>query len=299
MFPPPEIGESNFIFLLKTNSNLSIYLELKASDFDTFGRKQLFLEIYEKACFYAVLDEISNQFIALSDTRFGEDFNFENFESWLNNEFAGEAKFRKVNVSIANQKSSLLPKKLYAEEIGINALNLQHELSPNEQVFADELEEIEAFMVYAANAELLSVLDKRFGNFTFQHKQSVFIESIGIWKKSHADEQAFIQINDADFDLTCFKKNDLIFCNNFSFETAEDIAYHLLNCFENLSFSKKKVSLMILGFADIQSDIYKIINEHIRNVALWSKNNSMTQNKAFDNLPQAYYFTLLNQYLCV
>jgi len=186
-----------------------------------------------------------------------------------------------------NEWSSFVPKAFFDEGHLSDYLQYNIALIPTDYIAYDVIANNDMINVYLPFVNINNYFLDQFGTFQYKHHLTVLIESIFNAERNKKTNSTYLHFNEKTFDLISFKNGKLQFCNQFQFETAEDVLYYLIFCTEQIGFSND-FSLFFLGKIESHQSIVDFIKKYIDNV----ENN---ERLAYQKLPPEH-FILLNQH---
>jgi len=212
----------------------------------------------------------------------------------INNYLLHQKKFQKVNICFLNQHFTIIPaayadavleKELLSFATGTTASRTQSHVFGNIK------------LLYSINNDVQSYLERVFPNAAMRHNAAV---SINLLFNHHSfnNTNVFLHLDDDYFELAIKKHQSLLFYNVFSFNSNEDILYYLLFTLEQFSIDPQTTKLAIAGQRSTQDELILTLKKYIQHVAFCVTDASVKKGGTLTNLPQHYYFTLLNQHLC-
>jgi hypothetical protein len=185
--------------------------------------------------------------------------------------------FSSVLVIHQSNLFTLVPNAYFNEDKLIKYLNYNIKTLATDFITFDDLPSISAKNVYIPYVNINNYLFQNFGEFEYKHHLSVFIEKL-ISLNNSDDKKVYINVSKQNFDFVVIKNQELQFSNCFSFETKEDFIYYILFTFEQLKLNVEETELYFTGDIELESEIYKITYQYIRNILfLESKNKIFNQ----------------------
>lgn len=151
---------------------------------------------------------------------------------------------------------------------------------------------------YSIEQSLIQYLEKTFNKANIRHSGAI---NSDLFFSSHSlvKNNLFLNINDGVIELMAKENNELLFYNVFNFEKNEDILYYLLFMMEQFKLNPLNTKLAIAGQIETNDSLILSIKKYIKQVYFAINNSEIKLEGELSNLPQHYYFTLLNQHLCV
>lgn len=203
-----------------------------------------------------------------------------------------------VTICICNSINALTPKDLYKKNYGKELLGFNQILLQNEDESNDWLKSIECFNSYVIPKELKRCFDKYYPNHSWKHQSTVFIESVMQHYKLNEETTIYISVQNAYFQLVVLEGRKLKFFNGYDYRSGEDIIYYILFACEQLDLNPDQIPIVIAGEIEINSEAYKFIQRYIRNISFTNRNPSYVYSFVFDEIPNHYFYQLLNLHLC-
>ncbi len=201
-------------------------------------------------------------------------------------------KFNHVSVQVLNRLFTLVPqaysdpnlKDLLEFNTGVqNIKTVQTNLVNNSIQFA-----------YTYDLELLAFIEKTFSAAKIDHTGAGSIDlflNLPFFKNS----DVFLNIHHSCLELIIKSKNELLFYNIFKFDSNEDVLYFLLFTAEQFQLNKETLRLQIAGNKAANEELFGLIKKYIRKVNFVS---SKALDKPVSDLPNHFYFNILNKHLC-
>ena len=185
--------------------------------------------------------------------------------------------FSSVLVIHQNSLFTLVPNEYFSENNLSEYLNFNIKTLVTDFIAFDNLDNINAKNVFVPYVNINNYLFQNFGEFEYKHHLTIFIEKL-ISLNNSDEKKVFINVYKDNFDIVVLQNKQLIFSNSFYFETKEDFIYYVLFTLEQLKLDVEQIELYFTGDIEIESDIYTITYQYIRNVFfLESKNEIFNQ----------------------
>jgi len=202
--------------------------------------------------------------------------------------------YRKIKIFTTSSQYTLIPNRLYSEQ------NKAHYLLPlkaasevRESFFADVLSSINARLIYALPTSIITFLETHYSNkYELQHSFSSLIDAFS--QQSAQGKEVYINVRDYHLQAFFFDNKELIFSNQFSFQSDKDFLYYLLLIYDQFQLNPKEVPLHIAGTLSIDSTIYKKIYKYIQDVIFVKLPNNLRANVDLQRYPAHLFFDLLH-----
>jgi len=201
-----------------------------------------------------------------------------------------------VHIGIAGPHYTLVPGALFENANKEQLLKFNHPVNADEVVLSDEIFSAESFCVYSVNKGVKELLDKCFPNNHIRHKVTSLIESLpAIASKTH--KTCLVHVQGDALDVALYR-NKLLFFNTFSFQTAEDFLYFILASLEQNGASLEETEIILAGEIETGSAIYNTLKKYIPKIKFAVIDKGIVKKNDFVKLPEHFYFSLFNLYLC-
>jgi len=195
----------------------------------------------------------------------------------FNHEKSLQQDFESVSVIHQNTLSSLVPDAYFKEGDLKNYLKYSIKTITTDLIVYDDLNFIKAKNVYVPYVNINNFIFQHFGEFEYRHHSSILIEKLF----SHSDNTLnfCINVSQSLLDIAVIKDSEILFYNNFEYQTKEDFIYYILFTLEQLELSTEKTNISITGDINKQSELYEILYTYVRNINFLNSNNSIFNNQ--------------------
>ena len=203
--------------------------------------------------------------------------------------------YKEVEVIHLNDLFSIVPKALVNEHNQADYLKYNLKIYKNDFITHDLIGKHDLVNVYSPFVNINNYLIDQFGEFTYTHSATVFLENILDIYKYSEKPHLFALVHENHFDLIAIADNQLQLCNSFSFQNKTDFIYYLLFCAEQLNFNPEYLELILLGNIIKNDARYDIAYKYIRNVTLLENRNNLVLDPGISEDLQRQFFVLLHQ----
>ena len=180
--------------------------------------------------------------------------------------------FSSVSVVHQNNLSCLVPNTYFSENKLSEYLNFNIKTLTSDFITFDDIQSIKAKNVYIPYVNINNFLFQNFGEFEYKHHLTIFIEKL-ISINNSDEKVVYVNVSSDSFDVVVIQNKQLYFSNSFSFETKEDFIYYILFTFEQLKLDVEEIQLYFTGDIELESELYTITYQYIRNVLFLESNN--------------------------
>jgi len=147
-------------------------------------------------------------------------------------------------------------------------------------------------IAYQFEPELLGSIERFYPNVLLRHSAAVLCE-LFVSQLQFSGADAFIHLSDSFIELLIKQKGSLVFYNQFSVETDEDVLYYILFAFEQLHLDPHKMSLFFAGERATDSTLVKDLTNYIGRLQPAERVGANLGSQ-----PVHFYYLLTQQQLC-
>ncbi|MBA3680698.1 MAG: DUF3822 family protein [Bacteroidetes bacterium] len=214
----------------------------------------------------------------------------------LNNYQLAQKKFEKVIVSVLNKDFTIVPEAYSNSNDLKEFLSFSSGIAEVKNPLAHTIKNVK--FCYVFDNELVQALERVFSHAIIKHAGAINNE---LFFNNHSliNDNLFLTINDDLIEIAAKEKNDLLFYNVFNYENNEDILYYLLFMMEQFNLNPLQIKLVISGQVQTDDSLILSIKKYIKQVNFVVHNPDIKLDAELQTLPKHFYFTLLNQHLCV
>ncbi len=173
---------------------------------------------------------------------------------------------------------ALVPQAVFNDEQPEVYLNFNAKLLPTDYVAYDILETLALVNVYVPLTNVNNYFFERYGEFTFKHSASVFIETIVARERNNSEIKMFVQLYKNQMDVLVTKGKKIQLFNSFYHTTPEDFIYYLLFIAEQLSLNPEEFQLQLSGNIKEKDPYFEIAYTYIRNVTILKNQTTANSN---------------------
>ena len=242
---------------------------------------------------FALLDATTQTLIALecyqSDLLTDSDDLFRALERALESKGLNNKAFQSVTSLIDNRYSTLVPKTLFNEADAAKYLYFGFQIPEGYTVVSEPLTSMPCHHVFAFPKALHDKLQSKWKEVRITHSSCVFLDSM---MQNGVDTGVFVQVRNRDFDMLIKKEGNLLFFNNFKFNTKEDFAYFLLFAMEQNGCSGQDTPVCFSGLIRPASDIIDLCGRYVKDIRFVDDPHTLKVCKTLEEVPFQYYYTL-------
>ncbi len=157
----------------------------------------------------------------------------------------------------------LVPAILNSESGKEQLLQLVHGPQTNRVLVKDIVLQQSLVNHYAVDADLASLLNKRFPKGEWWHVQSLLLTKTAA---GEARVTATIRFNEVQ--LTVEKNGNWLLLQSYNYHTPEDVLYYILNAMQQLDLTQEETTVYLQGMIDQHSALYDVLHLYILNLQL-------------------------------
>jgi len=283
--------------LLKTvTANIKTKLIAPDFDFKQSPKLRACLEI-SSADIVTALFTAKNELVYLQHYTFkpNEKIN-EVFDHLVHSEAFFSQGYASVYVSISNALYTVVPSSLFQADNKEKWLAYNHVIGGEDMVLSDNINSTDSKCVYAINQKLKVLIDQTFPNNHIKHKSTCIAESLsGVASKNY--KSCLVHVGSDSFDIALYDKK-MVFFNTFEYQSTEDFLYFILASLEQNKLTVDETEIVLAGEIEAQSALYDALKEYFPKLKFAVHNKSILLNNDFAKLPNHFYYSLFNLYLC-
>jgi hypothetical protein len=211
------------------------------------------------------------------------------------NEFFAHS-YAQVEIGIAGAHYTLVPNALFDGANKEQLLKFNHAVAADETVLADEIFSAGSYCVYSVEARVKQLFDKVFPNNHMRHQATCLIESLSsLSSKTH--KTCLVNVHADRLDIALYHKK-LTFFNSFSFQATEDFLYFVLASLEQNGFALEETEIVLAGEIEAGSALHNTLKKYMPLLRFAVGGKGLQRKNDFVKLPDHFYFSLFNLYLC-
>ena len=127
----------------------------------------------------------------------------------------------------------------------------------------------------------------KWNNAKIIHSSTVFLNSC--FEFAPEGKVVFVNVRNRDFDVVIVNDGQLLFHNNFKFNTKADFAYFLLFVLEQNHIDCLKVPVCFSGLILPNSEIVELCSRYIKYLLFIEDRHVLQVSKALEDVPYQYY----------
>jgi hypothetical protein len=201
--------------------------------------------------------------------------------------------WKKIKVSIKNQKFVQVPKALFAQEalseyLKFNA-QTDHEI---EDFLSIENHRAEAITIFAINKDLKEWLLRIYPNNppVFLHQSAALIEGILKFAENRKDNPLYIYVDRFKLHILSCSNGSLIYYNQFAIKQFSDYLKYIMLVMKSLNLDQQTSKVLLWGYIGKNSPHYQEFYKYINNVVFGDRPNYLNFGYVFDEIQEHHFF---------
>ena len=205
-----------------------------------------------------------------------------------------------ITVAITNNSFTLVPNSLFDENNKSQYLELHNDIENNQIVYSHQHKSFGATSVFAIDKDLVNWCKTMYPakEVRFIHQTSAFIEGVLHNNKQTNSKSIYINCEGNTLTLVVLNNGQLEYCNNFQYETPQDIVYYTLFVMNELYLSTESIPMTVWGDMNLKSNTFLNLYKFIRYIDLGEKPKTLTYSYVFDDIEETALFNTHNIYHC-
>jgi len=203
--------------------------------------------------------------------------------------------WKKVKVSIKNQKFVQVPESLFATDSAAEYLKFNAAMDPaREECIASLNETAQATTIFAINSDLKTWLNNLYPNSPpiFTHQSASLIEGTMQFAESRNDKPLYIYVDRFKLHILACENSKLLYYNQFAIKQFSEYVKYIMLVMSSLSMDQQSSQVVLWGYIGKNSPHYHEFYKYINNVAFGEEPAALNFGYVFDEVPEHHYFDL-------
>ncbi|MEO7991962.1 MAG: DUF3822 family protein [Chryseolinea sp.] len=203
--------------------------------------------------------------------------------------------WKRVKVSIKNQKFVQVPQALFSESSLEEYLKFNAPIDPaNEEFLASPNPRCEAVTVFAINKELKDWLTSIYPNSppAFTHQSAALIEGTMQFAEGKNDNPLYVYIDRFKLHILSCKDGKLLYYNQFAIKQFSDYVKYIMMVMKTLNLNQESSQVVLWGYIGKNSPHYVEFYKYINNVTFGGRPRNISFGYMFDEVQEHHFFDL-------
>ncbi len=208
--------------------------------------------------------------------------------------------WKKIKISIKNQKFVQVPVALFAEESMEDYLKFNAHVDPDrEDLLATYNPTAQAVTVFAINKDLHRWLLNMYPSNppVFTHQSAALIEGTLLSSQDRDDTPLYIYVDRFKLHILVCKDGKLMYYNQFAIKEFSDYIKYIMLVMKALDLNQQTSQVILWGYIGKNSPHYHEFYKYISNVWFGSRPATMQFSYTFDDIQDHHFFDLYSVHL--
>lgn len=208
--------------------------------------------------------------------------------------------WKKIKVSVKNQKFVQVPRSLFAEESIAEYLKFTAPIDfSKEDCLASLTPKAQAITVFAVNNDLRKWLNGIYPNNppTFTHQSASLIEGTLHFAKRGNDNPLYIYVDRFKLHIVACDEGKLLYYNQFTIKQFSEYIKYIMLVMKSLNMDQESSRIVLWGYIGKNSPHYLEFYKYISNITFGDEPEYLNFGYVFDEVPEHQYFDLYSIHL--
>jgi len=203
--------------------------------------------------------------------------------------------YKAVYVNYFSKQFTLCPTAFYHIENNRTLLEFNTGSVLDQVVLVDEMN-TDIKLIYAIEEAFKSTLDVFFPHHQLRHSTTV-LSKLLLTSDELVKEHIIVSVHSTYIEIVVKQNHQLVFANQFSITTTEDVLYYVLFVLEQYYFNPLTTNITIVGNMEMTSHLMVSLKKYIKNIHVGIGNKQINWEHV-KGMPQHFNYTLLNRLFC-
>ncbi len=202
--------------------------------------------------------------------------------------------FTNVKVGILTQNFTIVPNSLFDPSETNRFYSQITELSENDKVKTDDLEFLNARLVYAIDKGIQFLIKLHFPECTIYHQVAAWLAGIRqftIQERIHGN-YLFANVHGQMVQLALFKDDRLVIVNNYNYRSKEDFLYFIFLLCDQFSVQPDAMPLYFSGHITQENELFRSVYQYVQSIHLVTWPVNLLNSSSIQSPTQSTYFDL-------
>jgi len=208
--------------------------------------------------------------------------------------------WKKIKVSVKNQKFVQVPQELFAAESITEYLKFNAIVDTSrDECLASTNPIAKAVTVFAVDNDLRTWLDGIYPNNTptFTHQSAALIEGTLHFARERGNNPLYIYVDRFKLHIMACEAGKLIYYNQFAIKQFSEYIKYIMLVLKSLQMDQRTSEVVLWGYIGRNSPHYLEFCKYISNVKFGDEPDYLNFGYVFDEIPEHHYFDLYSLYL--
>lgn len=195
-------------------------------------------------------------------------------------------------------ENCLVPEKYFHVDLIAELLTLIHGDLNRGVVFSEKVSGWDMYNVFRVPTEMHDLFQRSMAAGKFRHHHSLWLEC---QQKAinHIRDRVYVIFHPNEILVTVIEAQRLQLVQRLEYQTAEDVAYYLLNICERFHISPKDTAVQLSGMIDLKSAMYEELLKYFDIIETATVTSGVDFTMDFTAFPEHFFSPILNMAVCV
>ncbi len=204
------------------------------------------------------------------------------------------ASFNHIWVGVDHRVATLVPNRLFQSDEKKAYLENLVELDDKDELVKDDLNDLSAKLVYPFHKTLQAVFQKHFPGFRSYHLVTTLSKALRAHTARQNGYHLFVLFHSNSIRVVLYDKQDLLFINHFSYQSATDVVYYLLMVIDQFSLSTMELPVYLAGQLLKDSEIFRLLSRYINSLRFMEAPPQFEMGSHLKRYPEYFFYDLLS-----
>jgi len=195
-------------------------------------------------------------------------------------------------------ESSLIPEPVFTMDTNREIIDTLHGNLQKGLILTEKIPWWELFNVYRISPDLHQLLQQTFTAGKYWHYYSLLLKSFKMFDSSSQEDCIKVIFYSDKMVALVMREGKVQLVQTFLYHDTKDVAYHLLNCCQQLNLDQESVRLLVGGLIDRQSSLSTELHKYFLRIDFEEIDESIKVTDELKELPLHYFSSILKMAVC-
>lgn len=195
-------------------------------------------------------------------------------------------------------ESSLVPESVFTMDTNREIIDTLHGNLQKGLILTEKIPWWELFNVYRISVDLHHLLQQTFSAGKYWHYYSLMLKSFKMFDSTEQQDCIKVIFYSDKMVALVIREGKVHLVQTFLYHDTKDVAYHLLNCCQQLGLDQESVRLLVGGLIDKQSSLSTELHKYFLRIDFEEIDESIKITDELKELPLHYFSSILKMAVC-
>jgi hypothetical protein len=195
-------------------------------------------------------------------------------------------------------ESSLIPEPVFTMDTNREIIDTLHGNLQKGLILTEKIPWWELFNVYRISPDLHTLLQQTFTAGKYWHYYSLLLKSYKMFDSAEKENCIKVIFYADKMVALIVKEGRPVLIQTFFYHDTKDVAYHLLNCCQQMGLNQEEVRLLVGGLIDRQSALSAELFKYFLRIQFEEIDESIKVTDELKELPLHYFSSILKIAVC-